>query len=184
VILRQIHSDVCLRVEQVPHEHPAGDALLTSVPGLVVAIRTADCLPILIVDPRHRAVAAVHAGWRGAAAAVAAKAVQALAREFGGQPEEVEIAIGPGICGRCYEVGPEVARRFAAWLPELAEVAKPVLLDLTEVNRRQLLGAGVSPGGLHLGAPCTACSSDEFHSYRRQGPRAGRMLSGIGIRPR
>jgi len=129
-------------------------------------------------------VAAVHAGWRGAAVATAVKAIQFLVSEFGSQPEEVEVAIGPGICGRCYEVGPEVARRFAAWLPELAEASKPTRLDLAEVTCRQLLGAGISPEGLHLGAPCTACSPEEFYSYRRQGLKAGRMLSGIGIRPR
>jgi YfiH family protein len=137
-----------------------------------------------MVDPRRQVVAAVHAGWRGSAAAISAQAVGALAREFGSRPGDLEVSIGPGICGLCYEVGPEVARRFGVWLPELEGVSRPVRLDLTEINRRQLVEARVNPVRLHLGAPCTACSAEEFHSHRRQGPKAGRMLSGIGIKPR
>ena len=181
---RQVHSDVCLLVDRVPEEPPASDALLTSTPGLLLAVRTADCLPILIVDPRCRAVAAVHAGWRGTAGAVSARAVQEMARHFASRPEELQVAIGPGICGRCYEVGPEVARRFSPWLPELADASRPLLVDLAEVNRRQLFAQGVPLGSIHTGAPCTACSEAEFYSYRRERANAGRMLSAIGIRPR
>ena len=184
VLLRQVHSAVCLRVDRVPRERPAGDALLTATPGLLLAIRTADCLPILIVDPRRPAVAAVHAGWRGTALAVSARTVQALARDFASRPEELEVAIGPGIGACCYQVGPEVARQFGAWLPELAEAAGPVRLDLAEVNRRQLIQAGVPPANLHVGAACTACSAAEFCSFRRERSKAGRMLAAIGIRPR
>jgi hypothetical protein len=184
VLLRQVHSAVCWRVNRVPDKQPAGDALLTSVPGLVLAIRTADCLPILMADPRRQAVAAVHAGWRGTAAEVSIKAIEALRSHFGSRPEDLEVAIGPGICAGCYEVGPKVARRFGAWLPDLVDASGPVALDLAELNRLHLLTAGVPPGNVHFGAPCTACLKAEFHSYRRDGSQAGRMLSVIGIRPR
>jgi len=181
VSLRQVHSAVCHRVAEVPPRPPTGDALLSSTPGLLLAVRTADCLPILIVDERLRAVAAVHAGWRGSAEAVSSRAVQAMAEEFGSRPEDLHVALGPGICGGCYEVGPEVARRFAAWIPQLAEVAGPVRLDLAEVNRLQLVEAGVAPSRIYQGAFCTCCGGAEFCSYRRERSGAGRMLSVVGI---
>jgi len=184
VSLRQVHSAVCHRVTEAPTHPPTGDALLSSTPGLLLAVRTADCLPILIVDERRRAVAAVHAGWRGSAAALSSKAVQAMAEEFGSQPEDLQAAVGPGICGGCYEVGPEVARRFAAWMPQLAEVTSPVHLDLAEVNRLQLVQAGVPPDRIFQGAPCACRGGAEFWSYRRERSEAGRMLSVIGIKRR
>ncbi len=184
VTLRQVHSDVCLRVDRLPPARPAGDALLTSAAGLLLGIRTADCFPILMADPRHRAVAAVHASWRGSALRVAAKAVQALAAHFSSRPDELWAAMGPGICGCCYRVGPEVARQFAGWLPALAGASGPTLLDLAEVNRRQLVEAGLAPERILLGAPCTHCTPEGFYSYRREPSNPGRMLSVIGVRPR
>jgi len=184
VLLRQLHSAVCRVVDRVPEERLTGDALLTSVPGLMLAVRTADCLPILIADPRRRAVAAVHAGWRGTAARVSVKAVEALGSHFGCRPDDLAVAIGPGICAGCYEVGAEVARQFRDWDSTLGDVSGPVALDLAEINRLQLMGAGVRADKVHLGAPCTACSHTEFHSYRRDGSSAGRMLSAIAIKPR
>ena len=184
VKLRQMHSHVCLCVDRAPGAPLAGDALLSATPGLLLGIRTADCLPILIADPRHKAVAAVHAGWRGSALGVAAKAVQALALHFSSRPEDLQAALGPGICGRCYMVGPEVARSFGAWFPELAEASGPTHLDLVEVNRRQLIQAGLPPQCIYQGAPCTACTPAEFYSYRRDRSESGRMLSVIGVRPR
>ena len=114
-----------------------GDALLEDQPGSVVAVKTADCIPILLVDERRRAVAAVHAGWRGTAARIAADAVAAMGERFGTRPEDLHAAIGPGIGACCYEVGPEVAAQFGG--------QGRGHIDLTAANRRQLEEAGVTP---------------------------------------
>jgi len=182
VTARQMHSDVCLWLDQPPARPPAADALITSTPGLLVGVRTADCVPILIVDERLRAVAAVHAGWRGSALGVAARAVAALSARLSSRPEDLLAALGPAICGRCYQVGPEVAQRFSPWFPELSAASRPVRLDLVEVNRRQLIQAGLAAVRVYSGAPCTSCQPQEFYSHRRGSGESGRMLSAVGIR--
>lgn len=121
VTLRQIHSDAALRADRLPasaSEPPAGDALFTRAPGLLLAVQTADCIPILLADARQRAVAAVHAGWRGTLRRIAEKTLGRMRMEFGTRPEDVIAALGPGIGRCCYEVGPEVAREFHARFPQ------------------------------------------------------------------
>lgn len=161
-------------------EDREGDALVTITPGQFVAIRTADCLPILIADERLHAVAAVHAGWRGTVAGVAVAAVREMESRFGSRPEDLHVAIGPGIGACCYEVGPEVAAEFRAIFSE--EELSGRKIDLAEANRRQLVAAGVTRDRIRSGAQCTFCTPQEFYSYRREKEQAGRMLSGIGIR--
>jgi polyphenol oxidase len=180
--LHQIHSDRIVTARVKTGRIGEGDALITAVSGLWIAVRTADCLPILIVDPVTRCVAAVHAGWRGSAGQIVAKAVGELARTFGSNPANLFAAIGPGIGHCCYEVSAEVARQFAAWIPELADAEGKVMLNLTEVNRRQLLQAGVPEGSIDCSGECTFCRADEFYSFRRVPGEAGRMVSGICIR--
>jgi hypothetical protein len=108
--LRQVHSDLIWRAES---EHPgAGDGLVTDTSGLLLAIRTADCFPILLADGQRRAVAALHAGWRGTLHRIAEKGVGEMRRRFGSRPEDLWAAIGPGIHGCCYEVGEEVREHF------------------------------------------------------------------------
>ena len=150
-----------------------GDALLENTPGRLVAVKTADCIPILLVDPRLRAVAAVHAGWRGTAQRIAAHAVEEMQKKFSSRPEDLYAAIGPGIGKCCYQVGPDVSSQFA----EFADSNRHV--DLSAANQRQLADCGV----LHIYSAqlCTMCN-DEFHSYRRDKQQAGRMLSVVGIR--
>ncbi|MGC1107395.1 MAG: polyphenol oxidase family protein, partial [Candidatus Acidiferrales bacterium] len=114
ITLQQIHSDVAYIVSEAQAAPPKGDAVATSAPGLLLSIQTADCIPILLVDPRHRAVAAVHAGWRGTLARVAAKMLGRMQMEFSTRPADVLAAIGPGISQCCYEVGPDVVKEFAA----------------------------------------------------------------------
>jgi YfiH family protein len=179
--VRQIHSDRWIRTDGAAGCLGEADCLISASPGAYLSIRTADCIPVLIVDQRLRAVAAIHAGWRGSAAAISAKAVNAMQQEFGSRPEDLIAAIGPGICGACYEVGPEVASQFAPWFPERSDLDRRGPLDLTEANRRQLLKAGLRPSSVFSGAPCT-CHSDEFHSWRRERERTGRMVSAIAIR--
>ena len=110
--VKQIHSAICVPAEGRCGVLGEGDALLEDRPGAVIAVKTADCLPVLLVDERHRAVAAVHAGWRGTVARIAVGAVEAMRRRFGSEARDLHAAIGPGIGKCCYEVGPEVAAQF------------------------------------------------------------------------
>jgi YfiH family protein len=182
VWLRQTHSNRVWTVDGGAGCLGEGDALVTGRPGLLLAVRTADCLPILMVETERRVVASIHAGWRGTAAGISIAAVETLCRQFGGRPEHILVAIGPGIGPCCYEVGPEVAVRFAPLFPELASVRGKVRLDLVEANRRQLQAVGVAAARIHTGAPCTSCHPGEFHSHRRAPTSRGRMVSAIGIR--
>jgi len=175
---KQIHS--CI-VQDASGPLAEGDALISNRPGVIVGIRTADCVPVLLADPETRAVAAVHAGWRGSAEGIAALAVRALSREWGVHPGNLRAAIGPSIGACCYEVGPEVAARFGV------RVSQPVHLDLPAINEMQLRLAGVT--NVWKSGACTFCAVNNggnpidlyrFHSYRREREQAGRMVSFIG----
>jgi polyphenol oxidase len=124
VTLRQIHSDIahCVDSRSALRKLPAqGDALMTRQPGILLAVQTADCIPILLVDTKTRAVAAVHSGWRGTLARIAAKTLGRMQMEFGTEPRDVVAALGPGIGRCCYEVGPEVAAGFQTKFPNASE---------------------------------------------------------------
>jgi hypothetical protein len=172
--VRQVHSAACIAAEGRWGELGPGDALIENTPGAVVAVRTADCIPILLVDERRRAVAAVHAGWRGTAARIVQRAVDAMRERFGTSPADVHAAIGPGIGPCCYEVGPEVAARFGA--------QGRTHIDLAGANRGQLMEAGVTPERIYASNLCTMCRGEDFHSFRRDGEAAGRQFSFAGIR--
>jgi YfiH family protein len=180
-ILKQVHSARILMAGAVTGNIGEGDALITDRPGLLVGVRTADCVPILLVDQKTRAVAAVHAGWRGTAQSIVGSTISNLVDRFGTEPDHVWAAIGPAIGKCCYEVGADVARQFSHWLPELGGCSLAVHLDLAGVNRLQLLQAGVPAENVFTGAPCTFCT-DTLHSYRRDKDASGRMMSAIGIR--
>jgi polyphenol oxidase len=141
------------------------DGLVTDRPDVPLLAAFADCYPVLLYDPVRRALALAHAGWRGTAAGVAARAVEALVREYGCRPADLVAGIGPGICGRCYEVGEEVAERFdpACVRPSPAGRA---LLDLAAANRAQLEAAGVASERVHVHGACTM-ESDVLPSHRR-----------------
>jgi polyphenol oxidase len=172
--LRQIHSNIIVYTDRAGCV-AEGDALLSDTPGLRIGARTADCLPILLVDERRRAVGAVHAGWRGAVSRIAHKTVDAMTARWNSRPEDLHAAIGPGIGCCCFEVGPEVAVQFG-------EPARHTRIDLQEAVRRQLLDAGLHPGRIYTAGLCTACHSGEFHSFRRDREKAGRMISVIGVK--
>jgi YfiH family protein len=150
-----------------------GDALLENSGGAVVAVKTADCVPILLADERTRAVAAVHAGWRGTEAGIVSGAVRMMAERFGTRPGDVHAAIGPAIGACCYEVGAEVMERFGG--------QGRGRLDLAEENRRQLLECGVTGNRIYASNLCTMCRTEEFFSFRRDAD-TGRMYSFAGIR--
>lgn len=180
--LHQIHSDVVVDAAGRSGRLGEGDALVENTPDRLIAVKTADCLPLLIVDAEHRAVAAVHAGWRGTLQNIAKAAVTRLVEKFSTRPEDVHVAIGPGIQKCCFEVGPEVGRRFAAFFPELAKLSHPVHLDLTHVNTVQFEALGVPGESIYSSGLCTVCGGEEFSSYRREKKQAGRMLSVIGVK--
>jgi YfiH family protein len=179
--LRQIHSNQVLEAGQAGCLGE-GDALISNRSGVTLAVRTADCLPILLADPRNRAVAAIHAGWRGTVAGVAPATIHAMTERFGTRPEEVVVAIGPGIGHCCFEVGPEVAAQFAPFFPERDDLGEFTRIDLAETNRRQLRRNDGTVGQVATANLCSYCRSDLFHSYRRDREKAGRMISFIGIR--
>jgi YfiH family protein len=208
VSLHQIHSDVVRIFDATPSKQCKGDALATKRKGLLLGVRTADCSPVLVVDPKKRVVAAIHAGWRGTLARIVAKTIGQMQMEFGSQPKDLLAAVGPTIGGCCYEVGTEVAADFSAkfsnaseffdelrtgdepnplqWLnmmpPGHQPPAKKVLLDLKKANKAQLLEAGVLEKNIFVTELCTSCDVDRLFSYRREGAMSGRLLAVVGIR--
>jgi len=180
--LHQIHSDIVVRAGARSGRIGDGDALIENSPGKLVGVKTADCIPILMVDSRNRAVAAVHAGWRGTLSRIAQKAVQHLEGNFSSHAEDLHVAIGPGIGKCCYEVGAEVAFEFRQYDQALSDSTHSAHLDLVEINRQQLIESGVPPAKIYSAGLCTRCQANDFHSYRRDHDRAGRMLSVIGQR--
>jgi YfiH family protein len=170
--VKQVHSADVLIVER-PGLQGTGDALISNTPGLVVGVKTADCLPILLVDPVNRAVAAVHAGWRGTAQRIVERAIVTMGRHFSSVSDNIEAAIGPGIGRCCFEVGAEVAREFGPY-----ESDQKTCLDLARINRDQLASRGVKR--VYESGLCTFCSAREFYSFRREREQAGRMISMAG----
>ena len=177
--LKQTHSDHVHLVEAAcasGGELGEGDALVTNAPRTAISIRTADCVPILLADPVHKAVAAIHAGWKGTAKAIVRRAVERMQAEFGSRPQDLIAAIGPAIGECCYEVSADVAAQFP--MVELPAHGKPHL-NLSAINRRQLEDAGVV--AVDVLQACTKCDAGLLHSFRRDGDRSGRMHAVIGI---
>ncbi|HET6370815.1 MAG TPA: peptidoglycan editing factor PgeF [Nitrospiria bacterium] len=190
--LKQVHGD---RVVQVTRDGSGagsaagplqvleeGDALVTDHPGVVLAVSTADCVPLLFFESRARVIGAAHAGWRGTMKGIASRVVASLAEMYGTSPEAIRVAIGPRIGPCCFEVGEEVLSQISADHYDEV-VSRPTreraFLDLAELNRLQLTEAGVPPEAIHIAALCTACHPDRFFSYRRDRGRSGNMISGI-----
>jgi polyphenol oxidase len=169
-------------------DRPEADILVSNDPDVALAVRAADCVPLLLGDPATGAVAAVHAGWRGTAAGAAMSAVEALSREFGSAPGDLIAAIGPSIGACCYEVGFELIDAFLAaghsradvdgWFTAPAGAVKP-RLDTWAANRDQLQRAGVHADNIHVAALCTSCNLDLFPSFRREKEAAGRLAGAI-----
>ncbi|MBZ5678518.1 MAG: peptidoglycan editing factor PgeF [Acidobacteriia bacterium] len=211
ITLRQVHSDLIHCVDAKP-EHPlTGDGLLTATPRLLLAIQTADCLPVILVDPKRHAVGVFHAGWRGTVKRIVEKGVGEMRRWFGSTPKDLKAAIGPGIQGCCYEVGEEVREKFksqfayaaslfrevkdsdpvrekypllflTARAPGHSELPKKIFLDLVEANRQQLIAAAVPAKSIEASSLCTNCRPDLLFSYRAEKGKTGRLMGVAGIR--
>jgi len=149
------------------------DGHATSEPGVLLAVSAADCVPIFVVDPEERSVAVLHAGWRGAAAGMLERGLDAVAGDAA--PSRLLLHLGPAICGRCYEVGPEVFQALGLPRPE-----GPKLLDLRDVLARRALARGVSPTNLTVSEHCTRCTGSGLFSHR--GGDRGRQVGYLGIR--
>ncbi len=175
----QVHSASVRLVGEahVGTVQPATDGLLTTTPGVALLFRFADCVPLLLFDPIHRAVGLVHAGWRGVVNGVVPAAVAAFARHAGSSPAELWAGIGPTIGPCCYQVGPEVAGAVTAVCPEGAEVIErrdgSLYLDLPGAVEAQLAAAGVKQ--VERAGLCTACHTDEWFSHRAERGRTGRF---------
>ncbi len=179
--VKQIHSGVVLYAsdDDASGDVKEGDALISDRAGVAVGVKTADCVPVLLVDPVVRAVAAIHAGWRGTAENIVSSAVRELVARCTSDPQNIRAAIGPSIGACCYEVGVDVARRFGKWIPGLENAQRPVHLDLPAINRMQLEEAGVN--NVWISGECTFCAAQRFFSFRREREQAGRMISFIGF---
>ncbi len=194
VELRQTHSDVLHFIEDVPARRLQGDALATDRRGILLVIRTADCLPVLLADEKRNVVAAVHAGWRGTSRGILARVVRELGERYGSSPASLAAVLGPCIGPACYEVGEDVRTNFreagrgedAAIFrtPEVRRLgaACKYLLDLRAANRLQLAAEGVRPGAVFDIPLCTHCDG-RLLSYRRDRDTTARLYNFIGIRP-
>lgn len=186
--LRQIHGDRILHVKSGSPGVGVGpgleyDAVISDARGIALCIKTADCAPVLLADRELKAVAAVHAGWRGTSLQIAGKAAQAMFDSFGTDPACLLAAIGPSICSCCYEVDSPV-RDAMTGVPgeELFVPCRPGKwrFDLPGANRLQLIKAGVPESSIFLSGLCTACRTDLFFSHRAE-RRTGRQLNFIMI---
>lgn len=179
---QQVHGASIAAVETAQptiNPIPACDALTTGLPGVVLAIRSADCLPILVWDPVRRAIGLAHAGWRGLAAHLPSRLIMLMRQRYQSDPGDVWVAIGPAIRSCCYEVGEEFLPRFGAFL---REVGGRRMCDLIGCAARQVVEAGVPSGHVLDSGACTACDGTRWHSVRRDGQTAGRCVSFLVIR--
>jgi len=212
VTCRQIHSDLIHLVREAPEALVAGDGLVTQNPEILLAIQTADCLPVILVDTKTRAVGVFHAGWRGTVKRIVEKGVGEMQRCFGTRAGDIKAAIGPGIRSCCYQVGPEVKTQFesqfdyadvlfretkdsdeiherypllflTARAPGHGELPNKIFLDLAEANRRQLMDVGVPAKNVTDSGLCTSCKVNRFFSHRAEKGVTGRMMGVAGIRP-
>lgn len=184
--VRMIDASFMLADESERKELLEGvDAVITNLPEVCVCISTADCIPVLCYDVRNKAVAAVHAGWRGTVVRIVEKTLQQMRSAYGTRMQDVVAVIGPGISLQSFEVGDEVyqtfkdagfnmdiiARRYSKWH-----------IDLWEANRQQLVSVGVNPNKIEVSGICTYTECEDFFSARRLGINSGRIISGIMLK--
>lgn len=173
---KQIHGDDILVAQGgvgTVKACPDADAYVTNEKGLPIAIRTADCVPVFIYDPHRRVIGLAHAGWRGTYKKIAAKTVQRMQEKFQSQPGDLKIVLGPSIRECCYQVGEEFRDYFPSFVCDRGGY---LYADMVGANRDQLINAGVSPGNILDSGKCTCCDKNYF-SFRRDGKKAGRMIS-------
>jgi YfiH family protein len=202
VTLKQVHSGVVRAIREsdgvwqgkleTPEGKAAleGDGLMTDLPGVMLGVQTADCVPVLVADVEKRAVAAFHAGWRGTVARIVEQGIGKMREEYGSRPEDLMAAVGPSIGACCYSVGEELRSEFETrfgYAGQLFRIAAggQMHLDLWEANRRQLLDAGVKGERITVVGECTACAVSggerKYFSHRAEHGFTGRMMSVVGV---
>lgn len=213
VTLKQIHSSRIVVIEKDWKSLPSpivADGAITDIPGVLLSIQTADCVPVLLYDSAHKAVGAFHAGWRGTAQRIVEKGVGVMRMRYGSQPATLRAAIGPCIGACCYAVGDEVVDAFhsqfdyaqalfrevydddpvkmkypllflTARAPGHSDIGPQTHLDLVEANRRQLLAAGVKAKNIWSSGLCTGCERHRLFSHRKEDGFTGRMMAVIGV---
>jgi len=189
VTVNQVHGEAIVTVDGLNYRSTRSaqaDGLITNMPGIAICIETADCVPILIIDPATPAIGAVHAGWRSTVQKIVQKAVRRMQDEFGSDPCRMIAAIGPAIGPECYEVdepvmGP-VRENFPFWNEVAVSRGRDKWgLDLVKLNRMELLQIGLAEKNVHSLGMCTSCRKDLFYSFRAEG-RTGRMLSVVMLK--
>jgi YfiH family protein len=189
VTMRQMHGDNIIDVkDKTIKEAGDADGMLTAEAGVYLGALTADCVPLLFVAPKYRIAAAVHAGWRGTLAGIAAKMVGVSKGQRGVEPGEIEVALGPAIGACCYEIKNDVTEPLIDKWDKLAEACIETrgaksFVDLRRLNQSILERAGVPSKQIYLVGPCTACAADDFFSYRRARSETGRQISFVGWLP-
>jgi YfiH family protein len=189
ITMRQVHGDGLVEVtEKRAKEVGEADGMVTRERQAYLGVLTADCVPVLLVAPKRKIVAAVHAGWRGTLAGIAAKMVRLFAQKYGMAAADIDAALGPSIGACCYEIQDDVSRPLLAQWGVLAESSLErrngkCFVDLRRLNRGILEKAGIPPSAIFEIGPCTSCAKDEFFSYRRERAETGRQLSFIGWLP-
>lgn len=158
------------------------DALITNVPGIVLNILTADCVPILLYDKEKDVIAAIHAGWKGTQAHIALKTIQKMQAVYGCDPKDIIAGIAPSIGACCYEVGKDVAKHFFDVPESFTAVGDKYMLDLPYINKQQLLKVGLNEDQIQMSEICTACEITQFFSYRKEKGCSGRFMSMIGLK--
>jgi polyphenol oxidase len=189
ITMHQVHSKhVHIIDEHTDLLNPRkGDALITRRENAALAIKTADCFPILIADPMHKAIGAVHSGWRGTLSGILPETIQAMQREFRSNPAELFVAVGPGIRSCCFEVGKEVMQSFREVYPDQAigqaitDRPEKYWIDMCNILKIQMDDAGIRADYRYDLGICTCCNTSDFFSYRAEGAASGRMMAIIGI---
>ena len=174
VVPKQVHGSSVIRVES-PGFYPETDGILTNKPGLNLSIQVADCLPVFLFDPMQRAIGLVHSGWHGSALGISKVAVYEMTRHFRTDPRDLQVFFGPSIGPCCYEVGEKVASKFSK------EYISCGRLNLWQVNRDQLIEAGVLPERIIMSRLCTVCYDNLFYSHRAIKGKTGRMMAVLGF---
>jgi len=158
------------------------DALITSQTNIMLTILTADCVPILLFDPKQKVVAAIHAGWKGTEQQIASKTVEKMKKEFNSNPKDIIAGVAPSIGRCCYEVEWNVAKHFEAIEDAYENKGEKQMLDLPHINKLQLLNAGLTKEHIEMSNICTACDVENYFSYRKEGGCSGRFMSMIGLK--
>jgi polyphenol oxidase len=192
LVVNQVHGDAIFTIKQhgsyfSSRDELNYDAIVTNRTNLAICIKTADCVPVFIVDKVKKVIAVVHAGWRGSALGISAKVIRVLQSQYQSHPADLLAAVGPSIGRCCYEVDAATAdafrgKNYSELILQQGKKKDKWMLDLAEANRRQLLEAGIPAGNIEVSGYCTTCNQDMFFSHRGSGGITGRQVNFMMIK--